>query len=287
MRDGGGRSLALVVLLALITGCGGDATTDPQASTSPTTPSSPSGTTATPIPESTDPVAIEPGTYRVSSSAWSIVDYTLDIPEGWTVQSGARFFHAPDGPGFEAFVPDTIYADACEGSQGERIEVGPTVDDLAAVLLEQRGSKASSPVETTFGGYPAIRIDLTVPEGLDLKPCNLPDALQILVQPPCRRLSRALPRRHRERVHRRRRRSAPSVPDSVQACDLRRGRAGTTDGPRLDPHRTLDRCRAGRAHRILRTATVPSVAGALPFSIRSSRLPRPAVGNAWSAWAVA
>ena len=179
MRDGRGRALAVAVLLAVLTGCGGDATGEPQASTPSATPSPPPDATGTPIPESAEPVAVEPGTYRVPSSAWSVVDYTITIPEGWTVQQGSSLWHAPDGPGVEAFVPDTVYADACEGSQGERMVIGSSVDDLAAALLEQRGPLASGPVDTTLGGYPAIRIDLTVPKGFDLKPCNLPDALQV------------------------------------------------------------------------------------------------------------
>ena len=111
-----------------------------------------------------------------------MMEYTVTFPEGWTVQDGVIYVKhsdAPDGLGFSGFVPDTIYADACEGSQGELMEVGSSVDDLAAALLKQRGSMASAPVDTTLGGYPAIRIDLTVPKGFDLKPCNLPDALQV------------------------------------------------------------------------------------------------------------
>ena len=96
----------------------------------------------------------------------------------------AKHSDAPEELGFNAVVPDTIYADACEGSQGERMEVGPSVDDLAAALLKQQGPKTSGPVDTTLGGYPASRIDLTVPKGFDLKPCNLPDALQIWFSPP-------------------------------------------------------------------------------------------------------
>ena len=173
----------VLVGLALLVGlsaCGGDATGAPPASgSSSASPSAPPDATATPIPDSTEAVAVEPGTYRFPSSAWSVADYTVTFPEGWTVQDGAYLWHAPDGPGFEAFVPDTIYADACEGSQGEHMDVGPSVDDLVAALRRQRGPKASDPVDTTLGGYPAIRIDLTVRKGFDLKACNLPDALQI------------------------------------------------------------------------------------------------------------
>jgi hypothetical protein len=68
---------------------------------------------------------------------------------------------------------DEIFADACAGTNGELIEVGPTVHDLAAALLTRSGQRAEGPYEDTLGGYPALRFDLYVPKNLDLKACNL------------------------------------------------------------------------------------------------------------------
>jgi hypothetical protein len=70
-------------------------------------------------------------------------------------------------------VVDAIYADACVGSNGDLMAVGPSVDDLAASLLQQPGPLASGPFATTLGGYPATRMELTVPEGFDLAACNV------------------------------------------------------------------------------------------------------------------
>ena len=135
-----------------------------------------SGPTTEPLPSSEDPIPFEPGTYRISKSAWSVVDFTVTFPEGWTVQYGHVYSKHPDEGdefGFYAIALDEIYADACDGSEGELVDVGSSVDDLAAALLQQAASLASQPVDTTLGGYPATRIDLTVPEGFDLKGCNL------------------------------------------------------------------------------------------------------------------
>ena len=110
------------------------------------------------------------------------MDFTVTFPEGWAVLEGHVYLKHPDAPDefrVYAAVPDTFYADACE-DDGGRMEVGLSVDDLAAALLQQRGPMASGPVDTTLGGYPASRIDLTVPEGFDLKACRLEGAgLQI------------------------------------------------------------------------------------------------------------
>lgn len=176
MRDLRGHALAVAVLLAVLTACGGGGSGERQASTPSTIPSRTQGAATTPFPNSTEPVALEPGTYRIPRSAWSVADFTVTFPEGWTVQYGhvyARHWDRDDEFGFYAVVVDWIYADACEGTNGELLEVGPHADDLAVALLQQQGPLTSGPVETTMNGYPALRIDLTVPEGFDLNACNL------------------------------------------------------------------------------------------------------------------
>ena len=59
-----------------------------------------------------------------------------------------------------------------QGGDGELVKVGPSLDNLALALIHQPGPMWSIPVDTTLGGYPAIRIDLTVPKRLDLNTCR-------------------------------------------------------------------------------------------------------------------
>jgi hypothetical protein len=134
-----------------------------------------SATAATPAP-STAPASPEAGTYRNAKSEWSAVDFTVTIPDGWTTENGhvyQKYADTPDQLRFYAFAPDTIYGDACKGSAGEHTRVGPSVEDLLTTLLEQRGPKVTGPTDTTVGGRPATRLDLAVPDGTDLKSCNL------------------------------------------------------------------------------------------------------------------
>ena len=154
----------------------GDEYPSPSASNPSPAHSPTADATGTAFPVSDDPVPVEPGTYRIPRSAWSVADLTVTFPEGWTVQYGHVFARHPDEDdefGFYPVVVDSIWAEACAGSNsGDPVAVGPSVDDLAAALLQQPGPMASEPVETTFGGYPATRIDLTVPEGFALDACN-------------------------------------------------------------------------------------------------------------------
>ena len=179
---------ALLGTSAVITGCtsgpvvGSPAEASPSLAIEPqaTTPSAPPSptpaATATPFPYSEEDVTVEAGTYHIRSSAWSVADFTVTFPDGWSVQYGHVFHPDPDRAGeleFYAVVVDAIYADACEGSNGELMEVGPSVDDLADALLQQPGPDASGPTETTLGGHPAVRIDLKVPQGSDLEACSM------------------------------------------------------------------------------------------------------------------
>ena len=119
-------------------------------------------------------VPIEPGTYVMPRSVWSVTDFTVTFPSGWTVQYGhvfGRHHDQDDEFGFYAVVVDEIYADACLGERGGVVTVGPRVLDLVDALLEQPGPAKRGPVDTDLGGYPAVRIDLRIPPRLEEKDC--------------------------------------------------------------------------------------------------------------------
>jgi hypothetical protein len=130
-----------------------------------------------PAAEGDADVPIEPGTYRVPSSAWSAADFTVTFPEGWTVQYG-HVYHQNDPDGetaeFYAIDLDEIFTDSCRGA-GVPQAVGPEVDDLVTALLTQDSSGATGAVPVTLGGYSGTRVDLAVPKGLDLRRCRLAD----------------------------------------------------------------------------------------------------------------
>ena len=176
------------VLLGAVAGCGGSGTAEAQASVGAATPSATPDAATTSFPDRTEPVSIEPGTYRIAKSAWSVTDFSVTFPEGWTVQYGHVYAGNTDEDdefGFYAVVVDDIFAAACEGETGGLTEIGPSVDDLADALLRQPGAMTSGPIETTLGGYRAARIDLAIPEGFDLEPCSIgPIGLQIWYSAP-------------------------------------------------------------------------------------------------------
>jgi hypothetical protein len=122
-------------------------------------------------------VPLEAGTYLVPSSAWSVADFTVTFPAGWSAQYGHVFAQHGDQSnefGFYGVVVDEIFADSCSGEGGTTEAVGPGVEDLVTALLAQGGGARTTEREsTTLGGYPATRIDIVIPKDLDLGKCQM------------------------------------------------------------------------------------------------------------------
>jgi hypothetical protein len=195
------RPAFIIVSFAVLLGaaaCGGVAPTAVPATASATpSPSATESRTAQPVPSAEDSSgtgglprdgAVDPGTYRIAASPWLVTDFTVTFPEGWDVQYGNNF-HTETGTGEEiGFMPlvvDEIWTEACAGSGSGAVEVGPGVDDLVAALIAQEGPDKGEPVATSLGGVEGTRIDLRIPEGFDLHPCNVQDiGLQILYSRP-------------------------------------------------------------------------------------------------------
>jgi hypothetical protein len=138
--------------------------------------------------------ALEPGTYYrlmdVRDAAASIsgdqpvgvARFTFTVPEGWATAEEGSFVYRessqrPRNPYAVAEVLLTywtvshVYTDACH-HQSTLVDAGTTTDELASLLVAQKGRVASAAADVTLGGFPAKRIELTVPADLDVTKCD-------------------------------------------------------------------------------------------------------------------
>src|SRR6185436_18251910 len=111
------RPLAmLVVLMVVATGCTGDVTERSGAPSVSATSPTPDPRVSS-FPETDDPTPVEAGTYRIARSPWSVRDFTVTFPEGWTVQYGHVYAAQADTDAefgvYAVAGVDEIYADAC------------------------------------------------------------------------------------------------------------------------------------------------------------------------------
>jgi hypothetical protein len=130
--------------------------------------------TATPV-AFPQPTALAAGTYFWDVGTEPPVRFTFTVPDGWTNRNDIiRKDH--NGPGEVAlglWIVTNTYADPCRWQESLLDPpVGPTVEDLAAALMDQVGRNASASTEAVVGGYPATKIELSVPADLDLATCD-------------------------------------------------------------------------------------------------------------------
>ena len=99
---------------------------------------------------------------------------TFTVPAGWN--SEEDLYKDRGEPGevkFTTWVLTHVFSDVCQWrGPGTLVDVGTTVDELITALMEQEGRDASAPTSVTVGGFPAKRIQLTVPAELDTASCT-------------------------------------------------------------------------------------------------------------------
>jgi len=160
---------------------GPDTTQTPQPTASPALTPEPSAAVIPPLPEGT----LAAGTYRLRPFASGTTTIDATVPDGgWfggppnAIGGPVGESNGPNGVAVHFFNAQTINSDPChwdkDGSgsapQEGDIEVGPTVDDLAAALAGSSVYESTTPVAATLGGYSGKRLELQLvpdPAGCD------------------------------------------------------------------------------------------------------------------------
>jgi hypothetical protein len=155
---------------------GGVGVQRPNPTPAPTATPSPS-----PLPSSG---SLDAGSYYIDEGGPASPErIAFAVPAGWAAEDGfvykdrgavAPSFAPGSGPGdvtFTTWAVSHVYADACQW-QGSLVDAGTTVDQLANVLVAQKGRVASAATDVTLGGVPAKRIELTNAASLDPSSCN-------------------------------------------------------------------------------------------------------------------
>jgi hypothetical protein len=141
----------------------------PSPSLTPTPTRSPSAPPTESVSDLPSTDSVEAGTYRLPGSS-----ILITLPSGWDAGEGSIRKHndQPDElrVGF-ATSSISVYPDAC-ATEVTPPPVGPTTDDLLAALRAQENSDVSEPVAVTVGEVAATRVEISVPEGLDLATCR-------------------------------------------------------------------------------------------------------------------
>jgi hypothetical protein len=167
---------AAVIAVAIVgynmipaTGPGGPSGSTPPITHAPT--ASPGATPAAMIPTG----AVPAGTYSISSYSNTRLEVT--VPEGWTYEGGwlskGDVFEG-NGVVFTPYVISHVYGDMCKwkGSLRPTPTKAALVSALAAISTSGRGSTQDTLLGRAPRGYPAARIDFSLPVDADLSDCD-------------------------------------------------------------------------------------------------------------------
>ena len=105
-------------------------------------------------------------TFTIPAPGWSAFD---PVFVGKNVPGGSDVFDLQLSP----HLVDNVYTGGCHWHGTALVpRVGPTVDDLATALSAQAGPGASPPTAVTVGGHPGKKVELSIPEDLDVTTCD-------------------------------------------------------------------------------------------------------------------
>lgn len=115
------------------------------------------------------------GTYALSAKDTQAVPAVITVTEGWAgCGLMTKEFGEPGGLALIAFWSvENVYGDPCHWrSTLMHPAVGPGVDDLAAALVDQDVTEASTPTDDTLGGFAGKYLRLSVPLDADVTACD-------------------------------------------------------------------------------------------------------------------
>ena len=98
----------------------------------------------------------------------------LDLPAGFSGNDAWVWVNAdnPDRWGAITLVPvGDVYLDPCTRA-GTPAKVGPTVEDFAAALADQKVTTATEPVPVSLDGHDGVYLEMSVPPGFDIGSCR-------------------------------------------------------------------------------------------------------------------
>jgi hypothetical protein len=175
-------ALAAVILVAVIgynllpvstSNVGGPAPT-----ASPTPTADPTGTPVASGPVALPQATLTAGRYRMKPTDTLLV--VADVPAGWQGFDNPALVSPGNGLVLIAFmVTDAVYSDPCHWDEdGTKtatkggVAIGPTVDDLVAVLKANTSYTSSPATPATVGGFDGQEIELRLPGDDVIRACD-------------------------------------------------------------------------------------------------------------------
>lgn len=143
-----------------------------------------------PSEEATDPNATQPawtllaeasedaplpaGAYGLTANGVSGKVAVVRAPQGYQEYGGWTFVAGEPFRAMGFLTADRVYPDPCglHGRAKQAVDPGPSVHDLAAALVAQKGATVSAPRPVTVHGHDGLYLDYQVSRGVDVADCG-------------------------------------------------------------------------------------------------------------------
>lgn len=149
----------------------------------PSTPYAATGPSPSPSPSPIPLLPLVDGNLEAGTSY--VIDYGSTFPTyprivftapaaGWLSYNDGNVGKPDHNPLMTPWSARNLMNDPCHSLSGGEFDppVGPTINDLAAGLVQQGAGTAAAPTDVTVGGYAAKRLELSLPAGLDIATCE-------------------------------------------------------------------------------------------------------------------
>lgn len=165
--------VAAVVVGATLSGRGPNFGGGPEATPTASPLPSPTALPAVTLTYTGTMQALARGTYSIPAGRTTPAKLIFAMPAGW--ETDGRGFIKGRGEsgevGWTTSIVAGVYTDTC-AANGTLQPIGPSVDDLVNALEQLGGATVSPAVDTTVGGYPAKRVDISMPD-VDVATCRI------------------------------------------------------------------------------------------------------------------
>jgi hypothetical protein len=118
--------------------------------------------------------SLEPGTYSIDDrNITQATHFIFTVPAGWTTAEGfvKKNQDQLDEIMLSTWVVTHVHADSCHHTTDTLVDVGTSPDKLVSTLVALKNRVVSQPTDVTLGGFPAKRLELSVPADLDVSTC--------------------------------------------------------------------------------------------------------------------
>lgn len=117
---------------------------------------------------------LQAGTYTIDDRGITqATNFVFTVPAGWEYWDPfvGKARGQPGEVGLTTWVVSHVYRDSCQHTTDSLVSVGSSPDKLVSTLVGLKNRVSSQPTDVTIGGFPAKRLELSLPAGLDVNTC--------------------------------------------------------------------------------------------------------------------